>query len=219
MDEIEIKKLLDDLADYQVHRDLLESDKRTLLDQNEVPADVQAIVKAGSQRIAELYADSPDQAIIDAEEKAALDAIVVPEEIKAQLAAIDELRKAAKNKAEEARAAIRAGIEAKKNAIQAEIEQQTAGVYTALTQRKAEIEAEFSGKAEAVDENIKKLTEEIKAEVKAIGYTVKSDHFQAVYTKAKKTWIPQRLEAYTEHHPDIKDCYTVGDPSVALKRI
>jgi hypothetical protein len=110
-------------------------------------------------------------------------------------------------------------IQAEKSAIRAEVEAQTRGVYDAIAQRKAEIEAEFLGKTEAVDENIAALEKEVKEAVKSIGFTVASAHYQAVFTKGKKSWINQRLEKYTETHPDIKECYTVGDPSVALRRL
>jgi phage host-nuclease inhibitor protein Gam len=106
-----------------------------------------------------------------------------------------------------------------RDAIQYEVEAQTKDVYAALAQRKSEIEAEFSGKAEAVDENIKKLTEDIKTEVKNLHYTVSGKSLQAVYVKGKKSWIPQRLDAYVETHPDIKECYTVGDPSVTIRKV
>ena len=220
MNENEIKVKLDTLSEYQAHRDLLEADKRALLEDVRVPDEVQAIVGAGMKRMSEVEMSfTPMIVAYQEEQDKKLADIVVPEEIKAALAEIDRQRKEVVAARAAQDAEVRARIQTAKAQIQAEVEAQTHGIYTALAQRKAEIEAEFAGKAEAVDDNIRKLTEEIKADVKEIGFTVKSDHFQAVYTKAKKTWIPQRLEAYTDHHPDIKDCYTVGEPSVTLRRI
>ena len=52
MNESEIKSKLDKLANFQAHRDLLESDKRALLDDVKVPAEVEAIVSAGMKHVA-----------------------------------------------------------------------------------------------------------------------------------------------------------------------
>ena len=220
MSETEIKSLLDKLAEFHAQRSKVETEKAALLEDTKVPEYVQAIVKAGSQRISELYGANPDvHAAIDAEERAALDAIVIPEEIKAQLAAIDEQRKTASAKAEAARAAIRATIEAQKATIQAEIDAQTKSVFDALEARKRDIEAEFAGKTDAADANIKALEKEIKQAVSAFGKTVKGSAMMATYSDGWKSWNQSRLELYTQTHPDIQECYSVGAPVIAIKRI
>ena len=38
-------------------------------------------------------------------------------------------------------------------------------------------------------------------------------------TEIKIIEMLNRLEVYTKKHPEIRDCYTVGDPSVAIKKI
>ena len=220
MNESEIKTKLDQLSDFQAHRDLLEADKHALLEDVRVPDEVQAIVSAGMKQASEVFASfTPEVEASIAQEKAELDAIVVPEEIKAALAEIDAKRAAVSRRYREQDEQRREKIAAQQSAIRARVEVETQGVYTALSIRRAEIEAEFAGKADAVDDNIAALEKEIRDAVKAIGFTVAGEHYQAVYSKGKKSWIPQRLEKYTDDHPDIKDCYTVGDPSVALKRI
>jgi hypothetical protein len=218
MTELETKAKLDQLADFQAHRDLLDSDKRALLEDVKVPEEVQTIVSAGMKRISQVVID-PEADAFNTQIETELLAIVVPEEIKAQLAEIDRTRAAIMEKKRRHDFDASRRFEAQKIAIQAEIEAQTADVYKAIAQRKAEIEAEFAGKADAVDENIRKLTEEIKDEVKVLKFTVKGTHLRAEFTKPKKSWIPQRLDAYTENHPDIKDCYTLGETSVTIKRI
>lgn len=220
MDESEIKAKLDTLSEYQTHRDLLDADKRNLLAEVTVPAEVEAVVSAGMKKMAEVESNfQPELDDLAVETKRLMDAIVVPEEIKAALAEIYRKRSEARATLAEKQGKILARIQAAKAEIQASTEAQTKDVYAALAQRKAEIEAEFAGKAEAADANIAALEKEIKDAVKAIKFTVKGTHLRAEFTKGKKSWIPQRLDAYTETHPDIKECYTVGDSSVAIKRI
>ena len=219
MDENEIKAKLDQLAEFLANRARVEAEKAALLEDTKVPEYIQAIVKAGSQRIAELYGATPEMAKQAEEEKAALDAIVVPEEIKAQLAAIDAQREAVRKDGETKCAAVRAAIEAEKAVIQAEIDAQTKSVFDAIESRKREIEAEFAGKSEAADANIKALEAKIKAAVKEFGLTVKGKFMMATYSDGRKSWDAKRLDKYTLDHPDIKDCYTVGEPVIAIKAI
>lgn len=219
MDELEIKQKLDQLSEYQARRDLMEIDKRTLLDDVKIPSEIQAVVNAGMKKMSEVdgsFSEARKALQEEIDERLAM--VFVPEEIKKALVEIDRTRKEILDDKAERENEFLNEIRVRKETIQAEVETATKDVYAAIAIRKNEIEIEFSGKSEAVDENIKKLTEEIKMEVKTLGYTVTGEHFQAVYSKGKKSWIPQRLERYTETHPDIQECYTVGEPSVALKR-
>jgi cysteinyl-tRNA synthetase len=220
MNEADIKTKLDIYADYQRHRDSLEADKKALLEDVKLPAEVEAIVSSGLKRMREVE-DSFQPVVNEFNDQVSLElaALVVPEEIKEALAEIDRKRAEILEKRTVHNELILKQVIDQKSAIQEEVEAQTREVYASLARRKEEIEAEFSGKAEAVDENIKKLAEEIRADVKEVGFTVNGLYYQAVYVKAKKSWIPQRLEVYVEKHPDIKECYTVGEPSISLKRI
>jgi hypothetical protein len=220
MTELEIKTKLDTLSEYQAHRDLLEVDKRKLLDEVKIPAEVEAAVSAGMRRLNEAdaayilpYREAHDK------HQQMLDAIVMPPEVREAINEYNQKRKNADDWLVQEQEVISKDLRSAKEDIRSSTESATKDVYAALAARKAEIEAEFAGKAEAVDKNIEKLTEEIKADVKVIGFTVAGAHLQAVWGKGKKSWIPQRLDKYTETHPDIKDCYTVGDPSVSIKRI
>jgi hypothetical protein len=217
---MDTKEKLDLLAEFQAQRDLIETNKRALLDDVKVPTEVEAIIKAGMEKLNKAGDDYlPDKMDFDKQCDAEYEAIIIPEEIRVALAQIDKKRESIMTKKRDYDMEVGRIIDNKRIAIQAEIEAQTKDIYAALAQRKAEIEAEFSGKTEAVDENIKKLTDEIKNDVKSLHYTVNGKYFQAVYNKGKKSWITQRLDAYTETHPDIKECYTIGDPSVTIRKI
>jgi hypothetical protein len=121
---------------------------------------------------------------------------------------------------------IRNRIGVMKNKIQLSTQEQTQSVFDAVESRKRDIEAEFGDKLKQAQVLIDQLNAEIKSGVKELKFSVIGEHTdghgkrrQAVFTKGKKTWKPDRLDAYTDTHPEIKDCYTVGDPSVAIKAI
>ena len=220
MDEQAIKAKLDTLAEYQAHRDLLDADKRNLLDEVTVPAEVEAVVSAGMKKMAEVEGSfQPELDDLAIETKRLLDAIVVPDEIKAALAEIDRKRAVVLRESENAGANIAALIRAAKAEIQASTEAQTRDVYNALAQRRAEIEAEFTGKAEAVDDNIRKLTEEIKADIKAYGASVKGEHYHGVYVRGRITWNTDMMEGWRATFPFLEKARKEGEPSVTLKRI
>ena len=186
MTELEIKTKLDTLAEHQAQHDLMEADKRALLEEVKIPAEVQAIVNAGLKQMSEVEMSfTPILEEYQKEANAKLALIVVPEEIKAALAEIDRQRAEVNTKRQWQDAEVRGRIQAAKTQIQAKVEVETKGIYTALVQRKAEIEAEFAGKAEAVDENIRKLTDDIKAGIKTLGASVKGEHYQAVYVSGR----------------------------------
>jgi phage gp16-like protein len=220
MDEAEIKKMLDDLADYQAHRDLLDADKRSLLDEVKIPEEVQAIVKAGMDKLTEINQSfTPEMRAARETAEAELAAIVIPEEIRIALEEIDHKRGEVNRRRNAAEDRIATKVRTLQDAVKAETEAKTADVYKAIAQRKAEIEAEFAGKAEAVDKNIAKLTKDIKAAVTDFRLTVKGSFMMATYGEGRKTWNPKRLDKYTESHPDITECFTVGDPVITIRRI
>ena len=220
MNELEIKTKLDQLSDFQAHRDLLDADKRALLEDVKVPEEIQAIVAAGMKQMAELEASyAPSVKALRAEVDKRLMEIVIPDEIKVALEELDRKRAKVMEYQAQEEAERNTEIRLAKAELQASVEAQTADVYKAIAQRKAEIEAEFAGKSEAVDENIRKLTEEIKAEVKELGSSVKADHFQAVYVKGRITWDTSKMDGYAVGHPEVLFMRKEGEPSVTLRRI
>jgi hypothetical protein len=203
-----------------VRRDLLEADKRKLLDEVKTPAEVEAVISAGMKKMSEVegsFETTLKELEEAADKKIAL--IVVPDEIKAALAEIDHQRMMVNAELVQQQKDIFERIRTAKNEIGNSVEAQTKDVFDALAQRKAEIEAEFAGKSEAVDENIKKLTEEIKAEVKTLGHSVKGDHYQGVYMNGRITWDTKAMDGYAVGHPEVLFMRKEGEPSVTLRRI
>lgn len=220
MNEINIRTKLDTLSEYQAQRDLMEVDKRKLLDDVKIPAEVEAIVSAGMKQMSEVEGSfAPTLKALEEEADKKISVIVVPDEIKAALAEIDHQRMLVNADLVQHQKDIYERIRAIKAEVQASVEASTKDVYAAIAIRKNEIEIEFAGKSEAVDDNIRKLTEEIKAEVKTLGTTVKSDHFQAVYVKGRVTWDTSKMDGYAVGHPEVLFMRKEGEPSVTLRRI
>lgn len=241
-----IEEKLDQLAEFYSQKDALELRKRELLNEIQVPAEIEQIVKNGMAMIAEIdknlnAATSAASRITDE----LLAEVVIPQEYKDALAKLDQQRTeimakmqdvekekhAIKDNQAEQQARMFENSLRLKNATQLQIEAQTRDVFDQINQRKQEIEIEFNGKADDAQANIEKLEAEIKAEVKkqaaeklatnpkSKDLSVKGQFFHAVYVKARKTWIPVKLDDYVETHPDIKNCYTEGEPSITLRRI
>ena len=79
MEENEIKSKLDQLAEYHAKRDMLEFEKRKLLEENKVPEYVQAIVKQSVQQMGEVEGSfAPTLKAIQEETDLQLSKIVVP---------------------------------------------------------------------------------------------------------------------------------------------
>lgn len=229
-----IEQKLDKLAEFYSQKDALELRKRELLDEIQVPAEIEAIVKSGMARQAEMEANTrksieAHNAKIDEE----IAAIVIPDELKSALAELRtkeailmsrfaDVEKQRQEIATQKRSNEVGAMEAltiRKRALLEEIEAQTRGVYDAINQKKQEIEAEFSGKADDADANIKKLEAEIKAEVKAEGKSVKGKFFHAVYVKGRVTWNTDKMDAWLVDHPFLKDARKEGEPSITLRKV
>jgi hypothetical protein len=218
--EVAIKVKLDQLAEYEAQRDMIEINKRALLDDVKIPEEVEAIMADGMKRMSEVE-NSFQPALKEHREKvqAQLALVVIPDEIKEALAEIDNNRRLIVEEDVKFMTDIRDEINSTRLALNADIQAQTHQVYAAIAQRKGDIEAEFSGSRQAVDANIEKLKEEIRVATKEIGYTVEGAAYQAIFVKGKKTWNAKRLDAYVEHNPEIKSCYDVGDPSITIRKV
>ena len=214
-----IKTKLDQLAEFDNKRDVIEEEKRKLLDEVKVPAEVEAIMTDGMKRLNEV--DNSFQPAMKAQREkvqAALALVVIPDEIKEALAEIDRQRNAILEDDVKFMADIRAQITNARLELEADVADGTRAVYADIAQRKADIEAEFAGSRQAVDANIEKLKAEIKTATKEIGYTVEGTHYQAIFVKGKKTWNQKKLDVYVERNPDLKTCYDVGDPSITIRK-
>lgn len=239
-------ELLGQLEEYQAQRDLMEMDKRRLLDEVKVPAEVIAAQDEANRARQEIDARVSIQQKIDNQDmsdelqkaKAMHKPELPPEYVVAmeryESLCADIMHKYAAEKENNQKI-----IAIRKAAIDAALTAKTADIYNQLEQRRVEIEAEFGDKAQAVDENIAKLTAEIKAAVIAEGETVKADHYQAVYMPGRTTWKTDTLDKvyfalntlakalddlpwYSSVKMIIDDMTTarkVGAPSVTLRKI
>jgi hypothetical protein len=220
LDDNQIKRKLDDLAEYQAQRELLEINKRALLDDVKIPAEVEAIMSEGMKRINEIENNfQPEIKLQRAKMQAELALVVIPDEIKAQLADIDRKRNLILEEDARVMETIRENINNTRLEINEEIQSQTKQVYVDISQRKADIEAEFSGKSQAVDENIKKLTEDIKADLKITKHTVNGKFFQAIYVKGRTSWNNDMLDGMICLVPQLEQARKIGEPSVTIRKI
>lgn len=243
---MDVKEKLDLLAEFHSKRDSLELEKRELLNEIQVPVEVEKIVNDGMAKIAAI-----DEGIrsgakeYDAKIDARIAEIVVPQEYKDALDALDKQRaeivskmgeveaqkRAIRNEQAEFHAAMFDKSAELKQTLREHIELQTRDVYKQLDQRKAEIEAEFSGKAEDVATNISKLENEIKDDLKkeaaeklekdpkAKDLSVKGKYFHAVYVRGRVTWNTDKMDAWVIDHPFLKEARKEGDPSITIRKV
>lgn len=225
---------LDMLAEYYSQKDALELRKRELLNEIQVPAEIEQIVNAGMKLAQEI--ESKARARI-AEYNKTIDAeiaeMLIPDELRkalddlreretvlmSQFAEFEKQRQEIAAQKKDNEAVELEHLKADRAELEQEINAKTAKVYADIANRKREIEIEFSGKADDADENIKKLEAEIKAEVKAAGASVKGKYFHAVYVKGRVTWNTDKMDAWLVDHPFLKDARKEGEPSITLRKI
>jgi hypothetical protein len=229
-----IQEKLDLLAEFHAQKDLLELDKKKLLEDVKIPAEIKQIVSDGMKMAQRIELDA--RVRIAAYEKtidAELAAVSIPAELKAalaelrikeailmsQFADVEKQRQeiAAQKKSNEA--VELEHLKEDRAQLEEEIKAKTAKVYADIEQRRNEIEAEFSGKAGDVESNIKKLEAEIKEEVKAGKKSVKGQFFHAIYVSGRITWNTEKMEAWRVDHPFLDAARKEGEPSITLRRI
>jgi hypothetical protein len=246
MNEIEIKEKLDMLAEFYAQKDALEISKRDLLNEIQVPAEIEQIVNKGLELAKKIESDMRARIAeynkkIDKE----LDEVSVPDELRDALAEIERRRAEIMSRfseVEKQRAEIAgqkksneaAEIEAtqkQQDQLRAEIDAKTKKVYADIAQKKQEIEIEFSGKADDVSANIARLESEIKADMKrhaaekleanpkAKDLSVKGKFFHAVYVRGRVTWNTDKMDAWCNDHPFLKEARKEGEPSITLRKI
>jgi hypothetical protein len=217
------EELLNKLAEFSAQRDLLEMDKRALLDSVKVPAEIEAAQVKASVKRAEIdraYQDMVRE-ISNASKMVAAELYKpeLPAEYVAAMSAyetqVDDLRmQAAARIDQEARKAYEL-----KNKVDADLQAATAEVFNALERRKMEIATEFGDKAAAVDDNIKRVTEQAKAAVIAEGRSVKGSVYHGVYVAGRVTWNTDMLDGMCALIPQLKDARKVGTASCTLRKI
>lgn len=217
------EQLLDRLAEYQAQADLLEMDKRRLLDEVKIPAEVLAAQDEANKKRQE--ADSLSfqlQCAINKECREAISAVADPEmpaEFVAALAAARAKREGIEHEFDRQANVVRDNAAALKLKIDADLNTKVEDVYDQVSRRKSDIVAEFDYKAASVLDNIAKLTADIKAAVKAEGKTVKGQFYQAVYVKGRVTWITDMLDGMIIVFPALEKARKVGEPSVTLRKV
>ena len=241
-----IEQKLDKLAEFYSQKDALELQKRELLNDVKVPAEIEQIVNAGMKMAQDIEAKARARIAeynktIDAE----ISAIQIPAELKNALAELDAQRAELMAKfadVEKQRQEIAGqkrsneaieleGVKADRAQLEAEITAKTAAVYANIANRRTEIEIEFSGKEDDAQANIEKLEAEIRAEVKrqaakkleadpkAKDLSVKGKFFHAVYVRGRVTWNTDKMDAWVIDHPFLKEARKEGEPSITLRRI
>lgn len=231
--------LLDQYADYLAQSDALEIEKRRLLAENKVPADVQAIVERGDNE-ADALTIAPADAQTIRELRAALDAVQIPEEIRAAYAEFLDRRASIQTQLMEAEGEASKRLHERRSAIRAEARERVRAVFEEVENRRREIDAEFSEKASAVAVNVEDIRRKIKALVTQAKKSARGKLFQAVYQKGRITWetdvldgilhILIRLEAQTHDAPEINLAIVdaigkltgarhEGEPSVTIRGV
>jgi hypothetical protein len=211
--------MLDALADYQAQVDYLDMQKRDLLNEVKIPAEVLAAQDEANKR--RQAVDNECRNKLDAIQElcdAQMSEVVIPPEIEAAFRAIEAKRNEIANAAIQKRAAVLAEAQAHKNEIEAALTQSTQDVFTQVETRRAEINTEFAGKAEAAQDNIAKLTAEIKDAVIREKKSAKGAHYQAVYVKGRVTWNTDMLDGMIVAFPALAQARKEGQPSVTLRR-
>lgn len=231
---MKIEEKLDTLAEFYSQKDALELRKRELLNEIQVPAEIEQIVSDGMKMDQRIELDT--RVRIEAYNKtidAEVSKIAVPQELKealeklrtqeailmSQYADIEKQRQETLKQKRDNEAAELEATKAHRAQLEEEIKAKTAKVYADIATKKNDIEIEFSGKADDVEDNIKKLEAEIKAEVKAEGKSVKGKFFHAVYVKGRVTWNTDKMDAWLVDHPFLKDARKEGEPSITLRKV
>jgi hypothetical protein len=218
MNEIEIK--LDKLAEFYSQKDSIEAQKKALLDEVKVPAEILALQDETNKRIQAIESEIHLHNSVKRKEiYAKLEAMKVPEEVRAIFDAVAKQRADIESELALYEDANRELATASRNKIHAEMQEAISKVYADISQRKADIEIEFSGRYQDVDENIAKLEEEIKEAAKIEKKTVKGQFFMAVYNRGRVSWNTDALDKYANEHPEVAYFRKEGDPSISIRSI
>jgi hypothetical protein len=193
-----IENKLDALADFQSQIDYLEIQKRKLLNEVQVPAEILTAQDEANKARQEVDSDLRKlQKDIYQQKDEELEKVRDPELPPEYAAALIEANERRQEIINEYNALIEARAHRaneQKAKIDADLQSKTRDVYAQLAQRKAEIEIEFDEKSSGAKDNIAKLTAEIKAEVVKVGKSVKGHFWQAVYSPGRTTWKTDLLD-------------------------
>ena len=186
---------LNALAEYQAQIDLLNIQKQELLDQVQIPEEIQTIKAEGEKRNREIDKQLQDKFdLLNVERKEMLAAVVVPPEVQAIFDAVMRRRNQIDDAIQISKEEATTWANDKKAQNEAEFFPKINTLFAQIAQRKSEINTEFEDKTSGALDNIAKLTAEIKAEVTQLGESVKGTSYQAVYSKGRTTWKTDILD-------------------------
>jgi len=220
---MEIISMLDQLAEFQAQRDLIEMRKRELLDEVKVPAAVIAAQEAAHKRRQELDDQYRKvQRELNEQAQSEMEAVPMPE----LPAEYQQALEAAKQKRAEIQARLNEELDAAnfqqqgvRSKIDTALSALTSDIFAQVETRKREIADEFGTQAAAVDANIEALTNDIKRATVAHGESVKGKVFHAVYVKGRVTWNTDMLDGMLIAFPALEKARKVGQPSVTLRKL
>jgi hypothetical protein len=216
-----IEQMLDRVSEYESKRDNIEAEKRALLDEVKVPAEVLALQDETNKKIQAF--ESEMRARTEAKRKeiyAKLDAVKVPDEVRAIFDAVAKQRAEIESELTLISDKNRELATETRQKMYAEMQASVSQIYADIAARKAEIEAEFLGKSGAVDENIAALKKEIEAAVLAEGKTYQGEYLMAVWNKGRiGSWNTGKLDGLALILPQIAECRNPGgEPTVTFRR-
>jgi hypothetical protein len=218
-----IEQMLDQLAEFQAQATLLEMDKRRLLDEVRIPAEVLKAQEDANMARQAIEAEFWKQSKLTRDyAQHLIGELVKPELPPEYLAAMEKYRLDCETINRQCEKDIEIAQENVINAkakIDNDLTAKVQDVYTQVETRKREIAAEFGEKEDAVKDNIDKLTADIKEAVIEEGRTIKGKFYQAVYMKGRVTWNTDMLDGLAVVIPEVAKARKEGQPSVTLRKL
>ena len=88
-----------------------------------------------------------------------------------------------------------------------------------IRQQMAEIEMECRPQEETIKEAIDDATEAVKMSVLKFGQSVKGERLHAVWMQGRHKWDTRALSGYMVEHPELGRFYSMGDPSITIRKV
>ena len=218
--DAEIVALLDQLALVEGQLASLADQKRIQLESVGVSDEVQSLVRQNAAHVRLLEKNFSDSCLaLEKEAAVALEAIVVPVEIREALAAIDAQRKAVTDRLDRDRRFLADRLDRDKSQAELDLEIQTSDSFNSVALQRDEINAEFAGPIDSANAAMLDLQEKIKVAVKAFGRSVKGSLKMAVFNRGRVSWNTVMLDAWIVDHPFLSSARSEGEPSVSIRGV
>lgn len=102
---------------------------------------------------------------------------------------------------------------------QAEYDSRKAEILAPIQPQLDDLQAEYAPSLQTVQEGLETLSGMIKANIINLGYSVKHGTVQAVYSNGRVSWDDGALQGFCLSYPKLMQFRSVGNPSVAIKRV